>query len=68
MMYQRFEKAYNFQPAEKKEEIVPKGYYKCLDCGKVCKRLNASQKRCPECQKVHSKELERAYDKKRRQK
>jgi hypothetical protein len=67
LMYQRFENAYkDFRPSEKPAEVIPKGYYKCVDCGKVCKRLNASQKRCVDCQKIHAKELERAYDKKRR--
>ena len=67
-LYQKFEDEYkNIRPGEEvKEEQVPKGYYKCVDCGKVCKRLNASQKRCADCQKIHAKELERAYDKKRR--
>lgn len=62
--YEGFEEAYKEKPEE--PEVVPKGYYKCIDCGKICKRLNASQKRCADCQKIHAKELERAYDKKRR--
>ena len=46
-------------------EKIPTGYYKCADCGKICKRLNASQKRCTECQKIHRRELNREYDRKR---
>ena len=62
----KYDEYKDFRPAEKPAEVIPKGYYKCVDCGKVCKRLNASQKRCADCQKIHAKELERAYDKKRR--
>ena len=51
---------------DKKAEEIPKGYYKCLDCGKVCKRTNASQKRCTDCQKIHAKELKRESDKNRK--
>ena len=53
---------------EDEEEVVeiPKGYYKCIDCGKICERVNASQKRCKECQKKHKRELNREYDKKRK--
>ena len=45
----------------KKEEIkeIPKGYYTCVDCGTMCKRMNASQKRCTECQKAHRRKLEK---------
>lgn len=62
--YEGFEEAYKEKPEE--PEIVPKGYYKCIDCGKVCKRLNASQKRCAECQAEHRRQLKRGADKRRK--
>lgn len=55
--FEGFEEAYKEKPKE--PEAVPKGYYKCIDCGKICKRLNASQKRCKECQAEHRRESER---------
>ena len=49
------------KPVVKEEpaKTIPKGYYACVDCGKICERKNASQKRCPECQRVHRLELKR---------
>ena len=58
LMFTRMIEGYN-QPKKKEIKEVPKGYYVCFDCGKICKRLNASQKRCTECQIKHRKELER---------
>lgn len=26
------------------------GFYECIDCGKLCERINSRQIRCPECQ------------------
>ena len=60
IMFGRMLEGYN----EPTKEEIPKGYYKCADCGKLCERLNASQKRCAECQKKHKREL----DKKRKKK
>ena len=54
VMFERMLEGYS-----KKEEPTPKGYYKCVDCGMVCERINASQKRCAECQKEHRRKLEK---------
>lgn len=38
------------------------GFYVCVDCGKLCERINSRQCRCPECQDAHRvdmKELRR---------
>ena len=68
LMFARMLEGYNGHAitAVKKTVEVPKGYYVCIDCGTTCKRLNASQKRCAECQKKHTKELKRMSDKKRK--
>ena len=69
VMFAQMLEGYNNQNKvqdEKPTEVIPKGYYKCIDCGLVCKRLNASQKRCSDCQKFHSKELKRISDKNRK--
>ena len=67
LMFARMVEGYN-QPEKKEVEEVPKGYYACVDCGMLCKRLNASQKRCSVCQEIHRKELKRISDKKRKRK
>ena len=48
-----------YKKTEKPKEEIPKGYYKCIDCGAICKRTSSSQIRCIECQKVHSRMLDR---------
>ncbi len=37
--------------------ICPKnsqGFYECIDCGKLCARVNSRQQRCQNCQEHHS--------------
>ena len=62
VMFERMLDDYS-KPKEKIKEI-PKGYYKCVDCGVVCERTSSSQTRCKDCQKIHKREL----DKKRKKK
>ena len=33
------------------------GFYECIDCGKLCERVNSRQQRCPECQEHHRYDL-----------
>ena len=33
------------------------GFYECIDCGKLCERINSRQQRCPECQEHHRYDL-----------
>ena len=33
---------------------IPKGFYKCIDCGTICERVNSKQKRCKPCQEIYS--------------
>lgn len=40
--------------------ICPKdaqGFYVCIDCGKLCERINSRQQRCAECQEHHKHDL-----------
>ena len=37
-----------------KTDVLPPGFYKCIDCGIVCKRINSKQKRCSICQEIYS--------------
>lgn len=59
-------------PAWADEHQCPKdsqGFYKCVDCGKLCERQNSRQCRCSECQEHHrhdAKMLSRERTKQRR--
>lgn len=47
-------------PAWASSHICPKnsqGFYECIDCGKVCERVNSKQQRCSECQEHHRYDL-----------
>lgn len=47
-----------------------KGYYECVDCGKLCERKNSRQYRCETCQEAHrkiDKRMERARNYRRKQ-
>ena len=35
------------------------GFYKCIDCGKLCERQNSRQCRCGECQEHHRRDAQR---------
>ena len=44
------------------------GFFECVDCGKMCERVNSRQYRCEECQKIHratsvKQNFKRFYDK-----
>ena len=43
-----------------------KGFYECIDCGKLCERTNARQCRCEGCQEVYTAITKRAKQKARR--
>ena len=47
--------------------ICPKntqGFYECIDCGKMCERVNSRQQRCAECQEHHRYDLRHITKKK----
>ena len=37
-----------------------KGFYACIDCGKMCERINSRQWRCDDCQFVYNREQKKA--------
>ena len=43
-----------------------KGFYECIDCGKLCERTNARQCRCEGCQEIYTAITKRAKQKARR--
>ena len=43
------------------------GFLNCMDCGKLCQRINSKQKRCPECQEHHRYDLRHIGTKKTKQ-
>jgi len=47
-------------PAWAKSHSCPKntqGFYECIDCGKLCERINSRQQRCASCQEHHRYDL-----------
>ena len=43
------------------------GFVTCVDCGKIVPRSNSRQVRCPECQKINKRELEKERKRKQRE-
>lgn len=49
------------------------GFFECIDCGKMCERINSRQCRCQDCQKDHQallarQKVKRFYDKNKKRK
>ena len=47
---------------------LPRGFIRCMDCGKLTPRVNSRQLRCPECTEQHKELYFEAYNLKRRKK
>ena len=43
-----------------------KGFFRCIDCGDLCERINAKQCRCPGCQEDHRKKSKNESKQRRR--
>ena len=44
-----------------------KGFYQCIECGKMCERKNSAQCRCEECQELYRLDTNRKRQRERRE-